>query len=76
MLKFINIPVFVFSFAFGVFAVYILSQNQIRTIYVYPTPDNIGSIQYKDNANNCFTVKETPVVCPKDLTKISTIPAQ
>ena len=76
MFKFISIPVFVISFAFGVFAVYLLTQNQMRKVYVYPTPDNIDALQYKDNTNTCFTVKQTPVHCPADASKISKIPAQ
>jgi hypothetical protein len=76
ILRFINIPVMAVSFALGVFAVYFLSQNQQRVIYVYPTPDNLDAIQYKDNTDTCFTVKQTPMRGPADASKISKIPAQ
>jgi hypothetical protein len=72
--KFINIPVFAISFAIGVFVIYYIGFNQMRKIYVYPTPDNIDALQYKDHANNCFTVKHTPVQCPIDGSQTHKIP--
>ena len=76
MWKFINFPVFVASFAFGIFAMYILSQNQQRIIYVYPTPDNVDNLQYQDQAGTCFAVKQTPTTCPSTLGDIFKIPPQ
>lgn len=74
-LSIINIPVFLVSFAIGMFAVYItLPDNKV--IKVYPSPDNYKYIQYKDKANNCFAVKETKVTCPDDSGKISKTPIQ
>jgi hypothetical protein len=74
--KYINIPVFIVSFAFGIFAVYVTLPDTKR-ILVYPSPDNIGLVQYKDKANNCFRFRETSVSCPKDKKKTSiTIPVQ
>jgi hypothetical protein len=51
--KYINIPVFFISFLFGLFAVYLISDDK-RIVYVYPTPENIDIIQYKDKAGTCF----------------------
>jgi hypothetical protein len=48
----------------------------MRIIYVYPTPENIGKIQYKDNADNCFNFKQREVPCPKNESDISIIPIQ
>jgi len=62
--KYVNIPVFLMSFAFGVFAVYVTLPDTKR-IMVYPSPDNIDIIQYKDKAHNCFRFQETSVSCPK-----------
>lgn len=75
LLKFINIPVFIISLAFGLFAVYITAPDN-RKILVYPTHENVNSIQYRDKANNCFSVEEQVVNCPNDSSKISKLPVQ
>jgi len=75
VLKFINIPVFIISLAVGLFFVYIYSSDK-RKIYVYPTPDNVDTIQYKDQTGTCFEFKDAKVACPKKESEISKIPAQ
>lgn len=73
--KYVNIPVFLISFAFGVFAVYVTLPD-VKKIMVYPTPDNIDYIQYKDKANNCFRFRENKVKCPVQEKMISEVPVQ
>lgn len=73
--KYIHFPVFLISLAIGIFFVYIF-ENDNRTIYVYPTPDNVDTIQYKDATGTCFSVKQTKVKCPKDDIMISKLPVQ
>ena len=51
-----------FSLALGLFAVYVTTDAN-RQIRVYPSPDNVDIIQYKDKAGNCFKFKETKVNC-------------
>ena len=75
LLKFVNIPAFLISLAIGLFIVYIFIPNT-RKIYVYPNPENIDTIQYKDATGACFTPVQTKTSCPKDESMISKIPAQ
>ena len=73
--KFVSLPVFLISVAVGLFFVY-LSQPPPTSIYVYPTPDNIDKVQYRDKADNCFQFESREVRCPSDKTKIKSIPIQ
>lgn len=73
--NYISLPVFLISFAVGIFFIYILGP-EMKTIYIYPTPENVDKILFKDKANNCFTFEEHVVDCPKDNSLISTIPIQ
>jgi hypothetical protein len=75
LFRYIHFPVFLISLAFGIFAVYIFLPDS-RKIYVYPTPENVALLQYKDKTNTCFTFKQTEVTCPKNENEISKIPAQ
>ena len=75
LLNYISIPVFLVSFAVGVFFVYILGP-EIKTVYIYPTPENVDKMLFKDKADNCFRFEEQVVNCPKDKSLISNIPMQ
>lgn len=69
----INLPIFICSFAIGIFLVYILGEDR-KVIYIYPSQYNYNDIQFKDYASNCFQYKPTPVKCPVDnVTTISPI---
>ncbi len=74
-MKYIDLKVFLVSFLFGLFIVYVLMPNT-STVYVYPTPDNIDVIQYQDRADNCFSVKQQEVECPAESGRIFGIPMQ
>jgi len=73
--KYVNIPVFLASFAFGMFAIYITTDKD-RKIFVYPTPDNSELIQYKDKTGTCFRVKQSDAKCPANESLLTKIPAQ
>lgn len=75
LLKYINVPVFIASFAIGVFFVYVFMPDT-RSILVYPTHENVDLLQYKDATGNCFHFKEKEVDCPKSESEITKIPAQ
>lgn len=73
--KFINIPAFIISLAFGLFAVYMLNPDN-KTILVYPNHENAHLLQYRDKTGACFSIHEDPVICPGNAKDIAKIPAQ
>ena len=75
MLKLFSLPVFITSFAIGVLVVYLTSPPP-REIMVYPTPENVGELLYKDHANQCYKFIPSKVECPDDHSKIKNIPPQ
>jgi hypothetical protein len=75
LFNYISLPAFLISFAIGLFFVYVLGP-EMKTIYIYPNPENVNKVLFKDKADNCFQFVEEIVECPKDKSKISTIPIQ
>ena len=72
----IHIPTFALSFLLGLIAVYLFNQGQTRKIYVFPTPENIQKLQYRDATENCFEFRQKEVNCPADKDLIDKIPVQ
>lgn len=70
--KYISFPVFLISFAIGLFVTYIRGVD-MKVIYVYPTPENVSRYLYKDAANNCFKYNPVEVKCG---TNANNIPMQ
>lgn len=75
-LKFLHIPTFALSFLLGIVAVYMYNEGQTRKIYVYPTPENIQKLQYRDGADNCFEFRQSEVACSGPKEKRKTVPVQ
>lgn len=75
LLQYVSLPVFLISFAIGLFFIYILGP-EMKTIYIYPSPENVHKILFKDKADNCFYFEEEVVECPKDKNYIFGIPIQ
>jgi len=73
--KFINFKLFFLSLVFGLFAVYMTIPDS-RKILVFPTPENVSLLQYKDKSDTCFSFKQTEVECPKNENEIAKIPLQ
>lgn len=74
-LNYISPSIFLTSLAIGLFVVYLTAANP-TVIYVYPTPNNVDKLQFKDKANNCYEFTYEEVVCPSDKSKMSKIPIQ
>jgi hypothetical protein len=70
--KYINISVFFVSLAFGIFAVYITTND--RVIYVYPTPENIDQLLYRDKTDACFKFEKKETKCPEKSSIFSIYP--
>ena len=64
--------VFLLSLSLGLFLNYINDPNN-KTVFVYPTPDNIANLQFKDKSDKCFSFKAKQVMCPKDENKLKVI---
>jgi hypothetical protein len=75
LLHYISLPIFLISFAIGIFFIYILGPK-MKTIYIYPSPENVNKVLFKDKADNCFYFEEEIVECPTDESLISTVPIQ
>jgi hypothetical protein len=73
--KYISLPIFLISFALGLFCVYVLGPDT-KTIYVYPSPQNYMNTQYKDTADQCFEFKPVETSCPINPFSIKSIPVQ
>jgi len=73
--KYINIKLFLISFAVGLFFVYVLGP-ETKTIYMYPSPSNYTKMQYKDDTDQCFNFKPTETKCPMNPFSIKTVPVQ
>jgi len=75
ILNYISIPVFLISFAIGLFFIYVLGP-EIKTIFIYPSPENVDKVLFKDKADNCFYFDQVEVKCPNNDSLISAIPIQ
>ena len=73
--KLFSLPIFLIALAIGLLFVY-LNEPQGDIIYVYPTPDNVNELEYKDQAGNCFAFSANKITCPDDKKKIKNIPVQ
>jgi hypothetical protein len=75
MLKYINVPVFLLTLFIGLFCVYIIGP-EIKTVYIYPSPEFIDSIILQDKSKNCFSYVSTETKCPANEKELSVIPVQ
>ena len=52
-----------------------LSPIEYKTVFVYPTPDNVNNIQYKDTAGTCYQFEPKTISCDS-VKNASAIPPQ
>ena len=74
-MKFISVPVFIVSLSIGIFIAYITTPPP-HVVYVYPTPENIDNIQYKDEGGTCFGFTTNERECPKNNKLVRSYPVQ
>ena len=75
LFNYISLPLFLASFAIGLFFVYVLGPD-IKPIYIYPTPDNYEQILFQDKAENCFSYVPEETKCPYLPQFVTDIPVQ
>jgi hypothetical protein len=73
--NYISLPIFLVSFAIGLFFVYIIGP-ETKNIYIYPSPENYMKTQYKDSANQCFEFTPIETQCPINPFSVKTVPIQ
>jgi hypothetical protein len=73
--NYISLPIFLISFALGLFFVYIMGP-EMKTIYVYPSPQNYMKTLYRDSANQCFQFNPVETSCPINPLSIKSVPVQ
>ena len=73
--NYISFPIFIVSLAIGLFFVYALGP-ETKTVYIYPSPENVNKVLFKDKADNCFAYEAVEVKCPTDNSKIENTPIQ
>jgi hypothetical protein len=55
--------------------VYLYTDDK-RVIYVYPTPETVDLLQYKDSTGACFHFVQKEVACPKSDSELAKLPVQ
>ena len=73
--QYVSLPLFLISFAIGIFFVYIIGP-ETKTIFIYPSPDVYNKILYKDNSGTCFEITPKETKCPINPFSISEFPVQ
>ena len=48
----------------------------MKDIFIYPSPETVNKVLFKDKAENCFYFEEKEVKCPSDESQISSLPLQ
>ena len=71
----LSLKTFLISLSFGLLLVYLWGAD-MHEVFVYPTPDNVMRVQYKDRADNCYVYEGKETTCPNDPLQIQSYPIQ
>jgi hypothetical protein len=71
----VAVLLFFASLAAGVFYISHTAPEK-RTVYVFPTPDNVDELQFTDLSKTCFKYEAQRVGCPKDPNQIANYQVQ
>ena len=63
-MKYFHFPTFLLAFILGLVFVY-LSNPDLQTIFVYPTPDISDKLLYQDDSEICFKITPLQKPCSK-----------
>lgn len=75
ILNYISFPIFIVSLALGFLFVYLWGP-ETKIVLIYPSPENVEKVLFKDKADNCFYFTPVEVECSNDAIEIGTIPIQ
>lgn len=75
IIEHLSLKTFLISLSLGILLVYLWGA-EMHEVYVFPTPDNMMRIQYKDSVDNCYMYEGKEVKCPTDTSKIQPYPIQ
>jgi hypothetical protein len=74
--KYISWHAFIIGFVVGIIYRFYIVPIAYRTVHIYPTPENVNSLVFKDNADTCFKFYTIDTICPAEQAKIKNIPIQ
>ena len=63
---------FFIALGIGIFITYVFATPK-KVIIKWPTPENAGTVVYRDNDENCYKYKANEVPCPDDKTQIKDV---
>jgi len=72
-MKRIYINVFIYSLAIGVLLLYLMGDD-VKKVYIYPTPDTYTDIIIKDKLEQCYQYKPIATSCPHNTNDVLKIP--
>lgn len=70
--RYVSWPLFMVSFLVGLLYAFI-AEPDVKSVYIYPTPDNYMKSLFQDHANQCFRMTPSEVPCSLEY---ETIPPQ